>query len=588
MKAQTKKIHLPIVFKLVFLTSLLVVAVSLVIAWKNSELFSQISTDREESTAEMVTSSKALEVDAILESYVEKLTMISMNDSQKKSLSGDLSYFKLETSSENTLAFDLENQNGKQAPIDEFRKTLLAYQSYVNFIKDGNVFITSTGSAMKEPYLVVGAPVAKDNGNVSHWAWGFFRVNRIQASFEKSKNLTIYLLDQRGKVIVHPDEKMTLASTDLSSNKFIATLLNTEVRKKQQYQDDKLYSFAKSNFGPMVMGEINHSVILAPSKLAKDTSFFILGIVLSLSFFLSVVFAQTLSKNLEKLTDLAHRIAHGDFDFTATETIKSKDEIGVLAEAFDEMTDGLRERDKIKNIFTKFHGSVVTDTLMDQEDLRKGKTCEAVVFFSDIRGFTDFSQSRSPEEVVSMLNSYFEVMVGIINKHGGVVDKFVGDAIMAVWGAPNGTPDDAKNAVMACLEMRKALAVLNEQRIEEGQTPIMIGMGLHAGQVVSGTIGSNERLEYTVIGDTVNTASRIESSTKAFGTDLLISEEVVNRVEDQFLLTFAGSTKVKGKTEPLKLAKVNGHFDQDMNPVIVATPYSQYEAEDSDKVKIVA
>jgi len=588
MKAQTKKIHLPIVFKLVFLTSLLVVAVALTIAWKNSELFSQISTDREESAAEMITSSKALEVDAILESYVEKLTMIAMDSSQKKILSGDLSYFKLETISENTLQFDLDNQTGKQEPISEFRKSLSSYQSYVNFIKDGNVFISSTGPMMKEPYLVVGTPVAKENGTVSHWAWGFFRVNRLQASFEKSKNLSIYLLDQRGKVIVHPEEKMTVEATDLSKNKFISTVLNTEIRKKQQYQDEKLYSYARSNFGPMVMGEIQHAIILAPSKLAKDTSYFILGIILSLSFFFSVVFAQQLSKNLEKLTDLAHRIAHGDFDFQASEEIKSKDEIGILAEAFDDMTEGLRERDKIKNIFTKFHGSVVTDTLMDQEDLRKGKMCEAIVFFSDIRGFTDFSQSRSPEEVVSMLNSYFEVMVGIINKHGGVVDKFVGDAIMAVWGAPNSTPDDAKNAVKACIEMRKALAVLNQQRIEEGHSPIMIGMGLHAGPVVSGTIGSNERLEYTVIGDTVNTASRIESSTKAFGTDLLISEEVVKRIDDQYLLTFAGSTKVKGKTEPLKLAKVNGYYDEDLNPVIVATPYSQYEAEDSDKVKIVA
>lgn len=338
----------------------------------------------------------------------------------------------------------------------------------------------------------------------------------------------------------------------------------------------------------MIMGEMTQASIMAPSKLAKDTSLFILGIILSLSFFFSVLFAHTLSKNLEKLKDFAHRIAQGDFDVEASKEIKSKDEIGILAEAFDDMTQGLRERDKIKNIFTKFHGSVITDTLMDQEDLRKGKTCEAVVFFSDIRGFTDFSQSRSPEEVVSMLNSYFEVMVGIINKHGGVVDKFVGDAIMAVWGAPNGTPEDARNAVLACLEMRQALAEFNQKRIEEGHTPIKMGMGLHAGQVVSGTIGSNDRLEYTVIGDTVNTASRIESSTKAFGTDLLISEEVVKRTEDQFLVTFAGSTKVKGKDAPLKLAKVQGYYDEELNPTIVKTPYSEYEAEDCDKVKVVA
>lgn len=587
MKKALAKIHLPIVFKLVFLTSLLVVAVALTIAWKNSELFSSISTDREESTASMLTSSKALEVDAILDSYIEKLTTLSVSNS-KKSLTGDLSYYMVESSTPGFLSIEMENTSSNKIAGDEFKKTLELYKTQMNQIQNGNVFITNTGNLLNEPYLLMGAPVAKENGYVTHWAWGFFRVNRLQASFEKAKNLTIYLLDSTGKVLVHPDETKTVAATDLSKNKFISTILNSEIRKKQQYQEGKLYSTAKTNFGPVVIGEIQESFILAPSKLAKDTSYFILGIILSLSFFFSVVFAHTLSRNLEKLKEFANRIAQGDFEVEAGAVIKSRDEIGILANAFDEMTEGLRERDKIKNIFTKFHGSVITDTLMDQEDLRKGKTCDAVVFFSDIRGFTDFSQSRSPEEVVGMLNSYFEVMVGIINKHGGVVDKFVGDAIMAVWGAPNGTPDDAKHAVKACLEMRVALKEFNEKRIEAGESPIMMGMGLHAGPVVSGTIGSNDRLEYTVIGDTVNTASRIESSTKAFGTDLLISQAVVEKLDDEFLLSFAGSTKVKGKDEPLKLAKVNGAYDQDLNPVIIATPYSQYEAEDSDKVKIVA
>jgi adenylate cyclase len=588
MKAQKIKIHLPIVFKLVFLTSLIVVSVAMTIAWKNSELFSQISTDREETTASMITASKALEVDAILESYVEKLTTLAMDNSSKKNLSGDLAYFKLDTNNANSSQFDLENTAGNHGPVEDFRKTLQTYSSKIALLQNGNVFITSTGTLMKDPYLLIGSPVAKENGFVTHWAWGFFRVNRLQASFEKSKDLSIYLLDERGHVIVHPDENKTLAATDLSQNKFIATVLSTEIRKKQQYLDDTLYSSAKTTYGPMVMGEISQASIMAPARLAKETTYFILGMILSLSFFFSVVFAHTLSKNLEKLTSFAYRIANGDFNVNASKEIRSKDEIGILAEAFDDMTKGLRERDKIKNIFTKFHGSVITDTLMDQEDLRKGKKCEAVIFFSDIRGFTDFSNNKTPEEVVAMLNSYFEVMVAIINKNGGVVDKFVGDAIMAVWGAPNGTPDDAKKALTACLEMRKALAVLNEKRISEGQSVIMMGMGLHAGEVVAGTIGSDDRLEYTVIGDTVNTASRIESSTKAFGTDLLVSEEVVKRVQDMFVISFAGSTKVKGKDEPLRLAKVNGYYDQDMNPTIVSTPYSQYEAEDSDKVKIVA
>jgi adenylate cyclase len=185
-----------------------------------------------------------------------------------------------------------------------------------------------------------------------------------------------------------------------------------------------------------------------------------------------------------------------------------------------------------------------------------------------------------------MLNEYFQIMVGIINKHGGVVDKFIGDAIMAVWGAPNSSERDSQNAVRACLEMRRALKDLNDRRATRGQVPIKIGMGLHRGEAISGTIGSSERMEYTVIGDAVNQSSRIESSTKAFGTDLLLSQDLANFVVQDFILEEAGSVEVKGKAEPLKLFKARGYFDENKNPVIVQTPYSDYEAGDSDKVKV--
>lgn len=586
MKLKNISFSFPIVFKLVFLTSILVVSVALAIAWNNSELFSQISTDREESAAEMISSSKGLEVDAILESYVEKLTSLSV-DSQNKTLSGDIVYYKLD-SKDGTASQELIDQTKLELNMDQFREVLEKNKSHASSIQQGNVLITSTGPALKEPYLLLGAPVAKDNGHVTHWAWGFFKLNRLQSSFEKTESLSLYLVDHNGRVIVHPDERKTVAASDLSKNKFMSNIIKMDIKKKQHYAEGLLFSTTKTMMGPIVVAETTQESILAPSKLAKEMSYFLLGIILSLSFFFSVVFAHTLSKNLEKLSQFAYKIAEGDFNVKASEEIRSKDEIGHLALAFDDMTEGLRERDKIKNMFTKFHGTVITDTLMDQDDLRKGKQCDAVVFFSDIRGFTDFSNDKTPEEVVAMLNSYFEVMVGIINKHGGIVDKFVGDAIMAVWGAPHGTPDDAMNAVTACIEMRKALAELNEKRIAEGSSPILMGMGLHAGPVVAGTIGSDDRLEYTVIGDTVNTASRIESSTKAFGTDLLISDSVVKLVEDRFLITFAGSTKVKGKDEPLKLAKVNGVYDENGNPCIISTPYSQYESEESEKVKIVA
>jgi adenylate cyclase len=579
-----RKILFPLAFKLVGLTSLLVMSVAVIIAWKNSELFSQISSDREEANVEMITSSKGLEVEAILESYFEKMAALAFDD-KGRVMGSDIVYYKLESTNP-AAAIERMNAGVSESSASNFRQIVGDLKSATALIQSGRWYIASSGTTLDTPYLVVGTPVFKENGSVTHWAWGFFKMDRLQASF-RSKNVSLYLLDSTGKVIVHSDEKRTIKSEDLSSSKIVSSLLIDGVRQKQQYLNGMLYSSAKTTLGPMVVGEVSQAVILAPSVLASQTTYFILGIILSLSFFFTVVFSHTLSKNIEKLTDFAHRIAEGDFDVNVSSEIKSKDELGVLATAFDDMTLGLQERDKIKGMFTKFHGTTITESLLNQEDVKKGNRCEAVVFFSDIRGFTDFSNNKSPEEVVAMLNSYFEVMVEIIIRHGGVVDKFVGDAIMAIWGAPHGTPDDAKNAMFACLEMRRELERLNEQRISDGEQPLMIGMGLHAGPVVAGTVGSNDRLEYTVIGDTVNTASRIESATKSFGTDLLVSEEVVRRVGEEFLVELAGSTKVKGKDKPLALAKVNGFYDEDGVAHIIKTPYSEYEAEQSDKARKV-
>jgi adenylate cyclase len=139
---------------------------------------------------------------------------------------------------------------------------------------------------------------------------------------------------------------------------------------------------------------------------------------------------------------------------------------------------------------------------------------------------------------------------------------------------------------MACLKMREKLGELNTRRLDSGKPPLTIGMGLHAGPAISGTIGSSERMEYTVIGDTVNTTSRIEASTKVFGTDLLISDEVIALVGDRFKNEFVGAVEVKGRSVPLKLHRVIGYKDANNQFVEVITPYSEYTAEGDAKVKI--
>jgi adenylate cyclase len=230
----------------------------------------------------------------------------------------------------------------------------------------------------------------------------------------------------------------------------------------------------------------------------------------------------------------------------------------------------------------------VTENLLQSGEVHLGgMKRQVVVFFSDIRGFTQFSESRTPEEVVSMLNEYFTVMVEIIERNGGVVDKFIGDAIMAVWGTPTSTGDDAYLSVKACLEMRQGLLDLNQLRLSRGEEPLRIGMGLHAGEAISGTVGSENRMEFTVIGDAVNNASRIEAATKAFGTDLLLSQDMARLVQGRILMTEAGEVEVKGKNAAQRLFKVRGFIVADGSFQEIKTPFSDYDAEGAEKVKLV-
>ena len=185
------------------------------------------------------------------------------------------------------------------------------------------------------------------------------------------------------------------------------------------------------------------------------------------------------------------------------------------------------------------------------------------VLFSDIRGFTPMSEAADAQSIVDMLNEYFERMVEVIFKHEGTLDKFVGDEIMALFGAPVSHGDDAYRAVKTALEMKGVLAQFNRERVEAGEQEIRIGIGINTGECIAGYIGSSRALEYTVIGDTVNTGSRLCSVAKA--DEIIISEATFEMVKDHFEVIELAPTQVKGKSATLRIFNVvgekhGGHF----------------------------
>ena len=212
-----------------------------------------------------------------------------------------------------------------------------------------------------------------------------------------------------------------------------------------------------------------------------------------------------------------------------------------------------RAREAAIAMFSRFVNPHVVKQLMERGGLEgAGKTREVTLLFSDIRGFTTLSEARPPEEVVAILNRYFTLQVEVIFRHGGSLDKFIGDAIMAFWGAPLDDPEHAKNAVACALDMADTLLAFREELGGVGER-FDVGIGVHSGPAVVGLIGSEKRREYTSIGDTVNLASRIEGLTKEAGRRILVSRETMERCAGAFDFVSCGTFQAKGRAQAVEL-----------------------------------
>ena len=289
---------------------------------------------------------------------------------------------------------------------------------------------------------------------------------------------------------------------------------------------------------------------------ARNEAFYITVVMIAAGIGGAVGLAALLSRPILRLVEGTRAIAGGNFNVTLP--VPSRDEIGMLTESFNQMARSLREKEMIKRAFTRYVArEVVEEILKDPERLvLTGERREVTVLFCDVRGFTALSERLSPEEVVALLNDFYTLMIETTFKHDGTLDKFMGDAVMAIFGAPIAHPDHSARAVLTALAMREGIVGLNQKRAEQGKEAVAVGIGVSAGVAVAGTVGTEDRMEYTVIGDSVNLAARLESNAKP--GQILISHRTWEMVQDVVDTRALGVIKVKGKEEQVTIYEVLG------------------------------
>lgn len=429
--------------------------------------------------------------------------------------------------------------------------------------------VVRNASMDSEPLMGLSHPFRIDGGK------GFLVVvsamETIQSSFKSSGISDNFMVTSDGAIVAHSRIGRITTYSSIKDESLYQKIVESPINNGQLKYSDKDGDVYIASFKKLGLADLTVVTTVPEEKAMEEVNniqrrnFYLMVVILNLSILVVLVYSKKMTRPILKLVDASKQIEKGDFHVEIQET--SGDEIGVLTRSFVKMGKGLSERDKIKDAFGKFVNAELAEKVIHGEIQLGGSRKECTIFFSDIRNFTSMSEEMEPEEVVEFLNQYMTKMVACVNATDGIVDKFIGDSIMAVWGAISSTGKDTENALESALMMREALVEFNQARRGSGKPDIQIGIGINTGPVISGQIGSEERLEFTVIGDAVNLASRIESLNKSFGTDILISESAYEHVRDLYECKKMQSIQVKGKKKPQVIYAVLGRKNGKQQPL---------------------
>jgi len=396
-----------------------------------------------------------------------------------------------------------------------------------------------------------------------------FYPDDLSESFGTGTN-TSFIISDSGDVLLHPEIDLVVGGANFSTMPIVEILLKEGDSSRQVSYTDAdgvEYFGAYYHIGgtdAIAITTIPYDIVFEAVRSMTLQNLLLTAAVLFIAIMFIWFFSKTISSPVRALADAALKIEGGDFGIDLRP--RTKDELGLLTSSFGKMSTAL-------NIFGRFTNRDIAVRAMRGEIKPGGIPQHATIFFSDIRGFTSKTESfthafgdEAANRTVMWLNQYLAHMVSCVEKTNGIVDKFIGDAVMAHWGTATtaGSPaEDAYNCVKSALIMRDELIALNSRRAKNdpGDPEIKIGCGINTGRVIVGQIGSEERMEYTVIGDPVNLANRTEALNKPWGTDILITENTWVLISDRFITEEMPPVMVKGKTKQVRMFAVINERD---------------------------
>ncbi len=404
---------------------------------------------------------------------------------------------------------------------------------------------------------------------------------------------TTVIINSNGELLIHPETDRIMEGDNLQDSPVFQQMYTQGLPAGQiHYKEstDSKQSFVGS-FSIIPTGNLG-VITTVPEKKAfqilrwiQKLNIYLLGTILSLSILAVYFFSRSLSKPIKELALATRQIKAHNYSIYLTP--KGHDEVGQLTRNFMSMIPQLKKVDRLQEKTSQFVNTQVARMIAENNLPERATTRDVTVFFSDIRNFTAMSESMNdPQLVMDNLSEYFQAMVPCVHETLGTVDKFIGDALMAVWGSMNDLPNNAENAVNGALMMREALVRFNAGRGGTHHPVFSIGCGLHSGPATVGLMGGRSaKLEWAHMGDTVNLASRIEALNKPMGTDILVSQATAERVKDIFQLVPMPPVMVKGKAEPQQIYAVLGRLDDTQRPKTLDALRSRLGISPSPEIK---